>query len=258
MLSKNQIKHINSLQIKKFRQQFKAFVVEGEKNVNELLSSGLEIKKILATNQWLQMYHSLIPLRNFDFQEITENELRKISDLTKPNLVLAIGGIPDAGGVLPTDFKKTMIALDGIRDPGNLGTIIRTADWFGIETIICSNDSVDVYNPKVIQATMGSFARISVIYTDLAEFFTHLEAETPVYGALLKGKALTEKLFTKPGIILIGNESHGISPTLMPFINEPIYIPRISGSDSRICPESLNASIANGIICYEICKQLLK
>jgi len=258
MLSHNQIKFINSLKIKKFRQQHKAFIVEGEKSVNELLASKLITRQLFATTQWIEKNGSRLTAKNVECQEITENELQKVSDLTTPNQVIAIAEIPDANGALPYDSTKMLLALDGIRDPGNLGTIIRTADWFGIETIVCSTGSADVYNPKVVQATMGSFARTNVVYTDLREFLAHLNAGIPVFGALLKGQLLTEKHFTQPGIILIGSESHGISDELIPFINEPIYIPRYADDTKSSYAESLNASIANGIICYEICKQLFK
>jgi TrmH family RNA methyltransferase len=158
MLSYNQVKYINSLKIKKFRQQHKVFVVEGEKGVNELLSSTLKPVKIFALPGWTDQNISKLRSKNIEFQEITADELKKVSDLVTPNQVLAIAEIPDAGIPDPAQFSGMVLALDGIRDPGNMGTMIRTADWFGIKTIICSTDSVDVYNPKVVQATMGSFS----------------------------------------------------------------------------------------------------
>lgn len=258
MLLHNQIKYINSLKIKKFRQLYKAFIVEGEKGVAELLSSSLQTIKIFALPEWVDKNISLLKRKKIDFQEITETELKKITDLVTPNLVLAISAIPEIIVPAPEEIREMTLALDGIRDPGNMGTIIRTADWFGISKIICSTDSVDMYNPKVIQATMGSFSRVNVVYTNLPEYFKPLPAGIPVFGALLEGPDITQKPFTRPGIILIGSESHGISNSLIEYINEPLHIPRFTHSGTMNQAESLNASVANGIICYEICKQLYK
>jgi len=258
MLSHNQIKYINSLKIKKFRQQHKIFIVEGEKGVNELLMSNLKPVILFAVPEWVDQNISILRSGNIELQEISADELKKVSDLITPNQVLAIAEIPDTGIPDPTQFAGMALALDGIRDPGNMGTIIRTADWFGIDTIFCSSDSVDMYNPKVIQATMGSYSRVKVFYVNLLEFLKALPIQTPVFGALLEGPDITTKTFTTEGIILIGSESHGIASSLIPFINEPLHIPHFSGKAANKQAESLNASIANGIICYEICKQLNK
>jgi len=258
MLSHNQIKYINSLKIKKYRQQHKTFIVEGEKGISELLKSDLQVIKLYAVSKWIDNNHEILSKRNIELQEITEEELKKVSDLITPNQVLGIAGIPELDSLRQFQFTGMTLALDGIRDPGNMGTMIRTADWFGINTIICSSDSVDVYNPKVVQATMGSFARVHVFYADLPYFFRDISKDIPVFGALLEGPDITQKTFTKPGIVLIGSESHGISRELIPYINEPLHIPHFSHSGTGNQAESLNASIANGIICYEICKQLLK
>ncbi len=258
MLSHNQTKYINSLKIKKFRQHHKVFIIEGEKGVDELLRSSLNIVKIYALAEWIDNNTSLLKGRDIDLQEITTVELKKVTDLVTPNQVLAIAGIPETTIPKPSELTGMMLALDGIRDPGNMGTMIRTADWFGINKIICSSDSVDMYNPKVVQATMGSFSRVNVIYTDLQNYFKELSSEIAVFGALLQGPDITKKTFTRPGIILIGSESHGISKSLIPYINEPLHIPRFSESETKNYAESLNASIANGIICFEICKQLFK
>lgn len=258
MLSHNQTKYINSLKIKKYRQQHKTFIVEGEKGVSELLKSDLQIVKLYAVSQWFDNNYENLIKRNIELQEITEEELKKVSDLITPNQVLGIAGIPELYTTRQFQFTGMTLALDGIRDPGNMGTMIRTADWFGIKSIVCSSDSVDVYNPKVVQSTMGSFARVQVYYTYLPDFFRDISKDIPVFGALLEGPDITQKTFTKPGIVLIGSESHGISKALIPFINEPLYIPGFSNTNAENKAESLNASIANGIICYEICKQLLK
>ncbi len=258
MLSHNQVKYINSLKIKKFRQLHKAFIVEGEKGVGELLKSSLQTLKLFALPEWVDKNIPMLKRKNIDLQEISETELSKITDLITPNQVLAIAEIPATALPAPTEFTGMTLALDGIRDPGNMGTMIRTADWFGISKIICSSDSVDMYNPKVIQATMGSFSRVSVFYINLPDFFKSLPSEIPVFGAMLEGPDITQKIFTRPGIVMIGSESHGISGSLIPFINEPLHIPHFSDSGTQNHAESLNASIANGIICYEICKQLYK
>ncbi len=258
MLSHNQIKYINSLKIKKFRQQYGTFIVEGEKGVSELLSGSLKAVKVFALAEWLDKNTNLLREKSIEQQEITDDELKKVSDLITPNQVLAIAEIPVAAVPEPGEFTGMTLVLDGIRDPGNMGTMIRTADWFGIRRIICSADSVDMYNPKVVQATMGSFGRVSVFYTDLNHFFKALPSDIPVFGALLEGPDITKITFTRPGIILIGSESHGISKELISYVNSPLHIPRFSLSGTDNQAESLNASIANGIICYEICKQLSK
>jgi len=258
MLSHNQVKYINSLKIKKYRQLHNVFIVEGEKGVSELLKSSLKPVKLFALSDWLNKNSIALTEQNIEWQEITEAELKKISDLVTPNQVLAIAELPETDIPKANEFAGMTLVLDGIRDPGNMGTIIRTADWFGIRTVICSNDSVDAFNPKVVQATMGSFARVSIFYTDLNDYLKNTAKDIPVFGALLEGPDITQKTFTRAGIILIGSESHGISKQLIPYVNEPLHIPRISFPGSENKAESLNASIANGIICYEICKQLYK
>ena len=256
MLSHNQIKYVNSLKIKKFRQKERAFIAEGEKCVEELLSSHFRIINIYALPEWITKYSKLIQSKQLEIQEITSDELKKISDLVTPNQILAVAEIPFPDSEYIYTPGTISIMLDGIRDPGNMGTILRTADWFGIKKLICSTDSVDIFNPKVVQASMGSIGRVEASYLDLELFLKQISPEIPVYGALLHAPSITEKKFTKAGIILVGSESHGISEKLIPFINEPVHIPRFSFSDSLNKTESLNASIANGIICYEICKQL--
>lgn len=258
MLSINQAKFINSLKLKKFRQKYQSFVVEGEKNVSELIKSEIVTLKVFGVSEYLLRNQKLLEGGDFEIHEITNEELRKISDLVTPNMVLAIAAIPTCQINETYETGTILLALDGIRDPGNMGTIIRTADWFGIRKIICSTDSVDMYNPKVIQATMGSFSRTRLEYVDLNEFFSKLDKNIPVYGALLDGEDITLKNFTRHGIILIGSESHGVSESVRKFINEPVLIPNYSMLSADNQAESLNASVANGIICYEICKQLSK
>lgn len=257
MLSHNQNKFVNALKIKKFRIQHNLFIVEGEKCVDELLNSSLVVVKVFALNSWIERNQSILVERKCEVIEITDIELKKISDLLTPNKVLAIAQIPEKPDLYAFLTQELVLALDGIRDPGNLGTIIRTANWFGINKIVCSEDSVDVFNPKVVQSSMGSFAKTQVLFMNLNDFFSNLPTSTPVYGALLDGPEITKYQFTKPGVILIGSESHGIRKEIQPFISHPVYIPHILGANSgNSTAESLNASIAASILCYEITKQL--
>jgi TrmH family RNA methyltransferase len=257
MLSKNTLKYINSLKIKKYRQLHKTFIVEGEKSVTELFKGTLNIVSIFCIESWAKKYSAYLETVDTEINLITEEELQKISDLSTPNQVLALVSIPETHEIEQDDLSEIILALDGIRDPGNMGTILRTADWFGIKNVACSIDCVDLYNTKVIQSTMGSYARVNVNYIDLENFlFKHI-GTTPVYGALLHGPLLTDKKFLKPGILIIGNESKGISADLIKFITDPIFIPPFFNAESHSYhAESLNASVANAIICYEIRKQL--
>jgi RNA methyltransferase, TrmH family len=257
MLSKNAIKFINSLKIKKYRQQYQAFIVEGEKSVAELLNSPFEVKSIYCLENWAVQNSTNLRSSGAELFLIDEADLLKISDLSTPNKVLAVAGIPDSHELSREDLTDMVLALDGIRDPGNMGTILRTADWFGIQNVACSLDCVDVYSTKVVQSTMGSFARVNVVYMDLERLVSMATGFIPIYGALLNGPLLTDKKFIKPGILIIGNESRGISPSLIPLITDPVFIPPFYSSGSHSYhAESLNASMANAIICYEIRKQL--
>jgi len=257
MLSRNVIQFITSLRIKKYRNESGSFIVEGEKSVAELLQSHYEIEGLYCTEDWERENESIAMLKKPDLHIISENELKKVSDLKTPNKVLAVVAIPDESPLVPDDFLDLILALDGIRDPGNMGTILRTADWFGIKHVICSPDCVDIYNPKVVQATMGSFLRIHVHMMELNHAISQRPGDVPVFGALLSGPKLTEKKFVKPGVLIIGNESRGISPGLIPHVTDPIFIPCFrSAGNASLLPESLNASIANAIICFEIRKQL--
>ena len=258
MLSKNQIKYINSLKLKKFRDEENMFVAEGTKIVTELLNSSIKVIKLYATSIFIHQLNGndqLYKLQDIDLVEVSEIELRKISNLSTPNEVLLIAEIPKYDLDIEALYKRLTIVLDDMRDPGNLGTIIRTAHWFGIENIICSNDSVDAFNPKVVQATMGSIANVKVHYCDLEELFKKLKnnVESPlsIYGALLEGDNIYEKKLMDKGFILIGNESRGISEKLLPYVTDRITIPQISikNSAEKAGQLSLNASIATAIIC---------
>ena len=234
MLSRNDVKYIQSLCHKKFRQQEGLFIAETPKLIDELLNSQYEIKNIYATQEWITQ-HSV---QQAPVMAITEIELERISALQTPNQVVAVVKQKDEAPLNISD--EWVLVLDGIQDPGNLGTIIRIADWFGIKHIICSNDTADRYNHKVVQSTMGSFVRVNIIYTDLAPFLKKISV--PVFGALLQGENIYTLNNSTKGIIVIGNEGKGIAPELLPFISKPVTIPKIGGA------ESLNAAVATGII----------
>jgi TrmH family RNA methyltransferase len=240
MLSKNETKYIQSLCHKKQRQQSGLFIVEGVKQVEELLLSDFNIKSVYATNEWEPKN-----LGNTNLVRVTEDELKKISALQTPNKVLALVEEP-VQKKLSIPSNNWVLALDGIQDPGNMGTLIRIADWFGINTIIASQDSVDCFNPKVIQSTMGSFIRVRVYYETLDSIFS--STKLPIYGALLDGASVFEKAVYEKGILLIGNESKGISASVQQCITHSISIPRIGKA------ESLNAAVAGGILLSHLVK----
>lgn len=249
MISKSQIKLIKSLQLNKFRKQEQKFVVEGPKVVDELLKSDFRIESVFATESWIGENKSTIH-GEVDLVEIRSKELARVSGLKTPNQVLAIAKLPSNPGINKSIFSKLVIMLDEIKDPGNLGTIIRTADWFGIQHLICSEDSVDAFNSKVVQASMGSVFRMKIYYEELKAVLASIDSKTQVYGALLKGENIYKIEKENSGIILIGNESRGISDELIPLITKKVSIPSFihQGKGSA---ESLNASIATAIFCSE-------
>jgi len=242
MLSKNNIKYINALQKKKFRQKYNNFLVEGDKMVLEILNDGqFKIHSIYAIADWLNENAPLLARHRDKITEVNERELKSISSLTTPNRVLCILEIPN----VKLDDKKIAnslsLVLDNIQDPGNMGSILRTADWFGIEHVFCLN-CVDVYNPKVVQATMGAFLRVRVIQTNAEAIFERW-SELPVYGTSLEGSDIYEINLNKNGFIIIGNEGRGIRPKASRFVSQKIKIPAYGKA------ESLNAAVATGIIC---------
>ncbi len=246
MLSKNQIKYIRSLHLAKFRRQEKLFIAEGPKLALELLNSDFKVHSIHCLEEWHNANNRLCG--NIPVSIISQKELERISALQTPNEVLLLVHTHRESSVDPVpDGDDLVLVLDGIRDPGNMGTIIRTADWYGVSDIVCSNDCVEVYNPKVVQATMGSIARVRITYRDLEVFFTGKDKALPVYGALLDGKSIYEQQLSAPGYLLIGSESHGISSSLTPCITHPLLIP----PHSRAGAESLNASVATAIVLAE-------
>lgn len=242
MLVKQKVKYIQTLGHKKFRQQEKLFVAEGPKLVNELLEEdAASVKEVYALKDWIDDNQKWLGKTNVT--EITPIELEKISQLTTPNTVLAIVQQYSNGGTgksIPVKNKITL-ALDNIQDPGNLGTIIRIADWFGIQQIVCSLDSADMYNPKVVQSTMGSIARVKVYYTDLEEWLSS-QNDITIYAASLNGENVTTMEKIKEGIIIFGNESKGISTEISNLANYKLTIPQKGKA------ESLNVAVATGII----------
>jgi len=230
MLTKNQIKLIRSLSLKKNRQKHGLFIVEGEKLVNEVLSSDWEIEGIYATKEWLGE-NALI---------ISNNDLIRISSLKTPNKVLAIVKIKKGSLDITSN---TVLALDGVKDPGNLGTIIRLADWFGVKDIICSDDCVDYLNPKVVQSSMGSFTRVNLHYTSLIDAFKKY-SDYKLIMTVLNGTPLSEMKNTDKKIVVMGSESKGISKEILELTSEKITIPKSKSSKT----ESLNVSIAAAII----------
>ncbi len=245
MLSKNKIKFFNSLKLRKFRIKHNLFLAEGKKLVSELLQSEIKPKFILTTSK------KLIPQnnhRNFEIYEIEEAEIKKISQLKTAPEIIGIFEIPKYA-FNPNEINETLnLFCDDIQNPGNLGTIIRTANWFGIENIFCSLNTVDIYNPKTIQATMGAIAGTKIYYVDKRSFFASLDKNTSVYGTFLEGENIYDTKLSKTGIIIIGNEGKGISAEISPFVTNKLFIPDFNIKKSA---ESLNASVAAAIICSE-------
>ena len=235
MLSRNEVKYIQSLCHKKQRQLEGLFIAEGPKIAEELLNSDFSIKKIYALPEWIEKN----AINNVEIETIDEIDLSRITSLQTPNQVLIIAAQKNDFGK-PVLKNKLTIVLDGIQDPGNMGTIIRIADWFGIEQIICSDDTVELYNPKVIQSTMGSFVRTKVYYSNLKDFLETVDVT--VFGAMMKGKNIYELQKSKEGLLVIGNEGKGIRNDILECITNPITIPKKGGA------ESLNAAVAAGII----------
>ena len=233
MLSKNQIKFIKSLKQKKFRLQHQLFVVEGEKIVNEFLNSDWEIKQIYATKEW-----------KGDAVKVSNKELERISFLKKPNKVLAIIKIPQRKSIVSGNL---VLALESVKDPGNLGTIIRLADWFGIQHIICSQNCVELYNPKVVQATMGSICRIQVQYLNLKSTLKNM-TDYKICAAVMDGKSVFSVEKLEKRIVLLGSESHGISSELLELAHQKVTIPKSENSQA----ESLNVANACGIILAQL------
>lgn len=243
MISKNQIKLLQSLKIKKYRLQHNYFIAEGAKLAQEIIQSSLEIEQVFALDSWLKNNARLLESHSISYESVSEKELGRISFLKSPNQVLLLIRIPPFKKYQAPQQGYTLL-LDGINDPGNLGTIIRTADWFGIKHIILSEGCADVFNPKTIQSTMGSIARMNLYSENLENVCK--ESKMPIYAAALSGEDISHNTFAETGLLIIGSESHGISESLLALATKKI---RINGSGSA---ESLNAAIATGILCHQI------
>lgn len=236
MLSKNQIKLIKQLNQKKYRKKHRLFFAEGIKTVKELLASDFRVKALYTTGDFLFTDEEKTQL-------ISERELKKISSLKTPQLVLGVFHIPE---VALNKSAEMSLVLDGIRDPGNLGTIIRLCDWFGIKQLVCSQDTVDCYNPKTIQATMGSLTRVNIIYTDLITYLE--ENRQPVFGTFMDGEIIYDQHLPKNSVIVMGNEANGISPEIEQLISYKVTIPQFG---KKSLTESLNVATATGIVLNE-------
>jgi TrmH family RNA methyltransferase len=246
MLSKSQINLLKSLQHKKFRREHGLFLVEGHKSIAEFINSAYQIEAVYHTSAFSPKVLKLS--QKINLCEISVTELEKISSLKTPQDVLVLIKIPQGPILKYEQLKgKFSLVLDGIQDPGNLGTIIRIADWFGIENIICSDDTVDVYNPKVVQACMGSLSRVNVHYTSLVELLAQIDL--PVFGALLDGEDIYDTNFGGEGLVVMGNEGNGLRPEIQKLVNKAVTIPRIGGA------ESLNVAIATALFCSEISRK---
>ena len=239
MLSKSKLKYIQSLGQKKFRQREGLFIAEGPKLVNDLLEmKSSSIQEIFALKEWIEDNKKIAD--SYQVVEITAIELEKISQLSSPNQVVAVVKKIAIDENIQVKGKFTLV-LDNIQDPGNMGTIIRIADWYGVDQIVCNTQSADMYNPKVIQSTMGSIARVKVFYTELSNWLVK-QNTIPIYAAMLNGDDVTVMQKIKEGIIVIGNESKGISDDVLKLISKKITIPQKGKA------ESLNAAVATGII----------
>lgn len=250
MLSKNKIKYIHSLELKKNRKEEKVFVAEGHKLVGDLLTH-FHCKLLIGTSEWLKRN---APFEADEIIEVTPEELSKASFLKNPQEVLALFEQPEYY-IDPSVIKESLcLALDDIQDPGNLGTIIRLADWFGIEHIFCSQNTADVYNPKTVQATMGGIARVKLHYCSLTELIAGLN-ETPVYGTFLNGDNIYTRKLSQKGLIVMGNEGNGVCQEIEKMITQRLYIPNYP--QERDTTESLNVAIATAIVCAEFRRQSL-
>ena len=252
MLSKNKIKYIRSLEQKKYRKEENAFLAEGNKLVADL-SGHFACKLLAATSRWLEEHPHVSAEETVC---VSHEELSRASLLKTPQDVLAVFELPshdfDAGAV----SRSLCLALDNVQDPGNLGTIIRVADWFGIRHIFCSIGTADAFNPKTVQATMGALARVQIHYMQLNNFFNSLKPDIPVYGTFLDGENIYKEPLKPHGIIVMGNEGKGISTEVERYINKKLLIP--SFPENGNCVESLNVAVATAIVCAEFRRRSTK
>ena len=236
MVSKNQIKLINSLQQKKYRKLHNLFIAEGKKVIQELIDANFSLEHLFVTKE--NLFDS-----KYNFELISDNDLKKISALTTANDCLAVFKIKEVNFKVSSGLE---LALDNIKDPGNIGTIIRLCDWFGISKIVCTEETVDIYNPKVVQATMGSLARVEVLYTNLADYLKTTDLE--IFGTFMEGKNIYKQELPARGIIVMGNEANGISTDIENLVTQKINIPRFGSLQQT---ESLNVATATAVILSE-------
>ena len=248
-ISHSCIRYIRSLDQKKVRRTEKVFLAEGPKIVGDLLGR-FDCQLLVATSEWLQANRQVAAE---EVLEVSAEELSRASLLRTPQQVLGVFKQPDYNFDPTLPRRSLCLALDGVQDPGNLGTIIRVADWFGIEDIFCSPDTVEVYNPKVIQATMGAIARIRTHYTSLSEMLVKLQ-DAPIFGTFLDGSNIYQEALSSNGLIIMGNEGNGISPEIAALVNRRLFIPNYP--TDRPTSESLNVAIATSIICAEFRRRM--
>jgi TrmH family RNA methyltransferase len=248
LISIQTIKRVKSLQQKKFREEENCFIAETPKIVEEILSSHTySVEVVYALKSWID--ENWKRFARHTLEEVSPKELERISGLQTPNQVLAVVRKPEVLADFKPIFSDINLMLDDIRDPGNLGTILRIADWFGIKHVICSNESVEYTNPKCVQASMGSFLRVEVHYGDLPKILSQKPKNTPIYGTFMEGENIYQAELDTKACIVIGNEAHGISKSVELLVTKKIHIP--SFSNERNHAESLNASIATAILCSE-------
>jgi TrmH family RNA methyltransferase len=255
LLSKNKIKFIRSLEQKKFRRQEGAFVAEGHKTVGDLLNEGFEPLLLVHTDEWETPVD--LPQRTEKIT-VSDEELKKASLLAHPQQVIGVFRLPTEKDFSLENIvrKELILYLDGVQDPGNLGTIIRTADWFGIKHVVCSQLTADAFAPKVVQATMGSIARVSIHYADILSTLRNMPHDTPIYGTFLDGQNIYNESLQSHGIIVMGNEGNGISDEVAQHVTHRLTVPSFHIGSSRA--ESLNVSIATAIVCSEFRRQNVK
>ena len=246
MLSKALQKRISALENKKQRKESGLFVAEGGKTVLDLLSAGLKAERLIATTEWLQEHKLQL---GADVVEVSNSEMKQISFQQAPQGVLGIFHQPQHKADFSAPQNELCLALDNVQDPGNLGTIVRIADWFGIENIFCSIGTADIYNPKTIQATMGAIARVKVHYVDLPALINSIKEKAPIYGTFLDGEDIYRKELKNYGLIIMGNEGNGIGKECAGQVAERLFIPNYPAG--RETSESLNVSVATAIICSE-------
>ena len=250
MISKSKTKLINSLSQKKFRDETGLFVAEGTKLVTDLVSV-FQCSILVATADWLREHRQF---RATETIEATDEELKKISNQKSPQGVLAVFEKPDYMWTEQELSQKLSLALDDVQDPGNLGTIIRIADWFGISDIFCSEHSADAFNPKTVQASMGALARVRVHVVNLESFLKTCQSKMPIYGTFMNGENIYSKTLTPTGIIVMGNEGNGISPEIERLVSERLLIPNFPAGQAT--SESLNVGVATALVCGEFRRRL--